>query len=227
MKVLLVAPATNLDVIPEIRTISSQHTTFLLNGTVTAEDVYDAVSSQEFDIIHFASHQAANESTLDRIQLSNNDYLDLPSISRVVKLGKAKLVILSICQGSRIAVYLINQKIPNVLFATTAIEDHIAWQLMSAFYSVLKRYEIEGKQIDYHEIFKSVDSGDGQYGMMVSIDLYKNVLNDIRTSIAQIDNRVTQLDKHIVKQSQYMTMTKILLLLWIIQIAANIYTLLR
>jgi hypothetical protein len=230
MKILLVAPSVSLNTIPEIRSITSQHNATVLNGPVTAEDVYDAVNDQEYDIIHFATHQEGSNEMLDKIMLSNGDSLDLASLARVAKISKCKLVILSLCQGSRIAIYLINQKIPNVLFATVDIPDKKAWELMSAFYVELKRYKVNNRIINYQDIFKNIDNGDGTYGLLVSME-HTEVLTELNTNIEKLTKRVDLIDIHIFNQpasvfALYPKVTKLFIFAIMIQSLANLYVML-
>lgn len=116
MRILLIAPdQPGINTISEIRTITAVHQTHVLNGPVTAKDIYDAVSKNEYDVIHFAGHVHGDYHELDRLGLSGGETLDLDSATRFAKLGKAKLVLFNICLAARFASFMIKNGIDNRL----------------------------------------------------------------------------------------------------------------
>lgn len=173
MRILLIAPdQPGINAIPEIRVITAAHTTHVLNGPVTIKDIYAAVSANEYDIIHFAGHIRGDYGELDELQLSNGEYMDLDSATRMAKLGKAKLVLFNICLASRFATFMIRNGVPCVVFTTVEIEDYTAWELPCTFYEECRRAERLGTPLDFKRIFDTVDSGDGRYSIIFSQDSY-------------------------------------------------------
>lgn len=177
MNILLVAPGiSDINSVPEIRTITAAHRTTVYNGVVTVQDLYSAVTNNSYDVIHFATHMEADETSLDEILLSNDERLDLNGATRIAKLGKVKLVMFNVCMASRFASYMVRNKIPCIIYTTVAIADHSAWELPAAFYEECRRAEKENRLVDFKEIFDSVDSGDGRYGILVSAEYIANII---------------------------------------------------
>lgn len=166
----------NIDTIPEIRTITAQHKTHVLNGSVTAQDIYAAVSNNEYDALHFATHIRNEPRLLDEIMLSNGETLDLNSATRFARLANARLVMFNTCMAARFATYMVRNRIPCVIYTTVAIEDRTAWELPCAFYEQCKRAEKSGQAIDFKAIFDLVDDGGGTYGILNSGDYYVSLI---------------------------------------------------
>lgn len=194
MNILFVAPQMqDINAIPEIRSITSTHKTYVLNGFVTLQDIYGAVNHNEFDVIHIVAHMKAQHDRLDEIVLSGNDTLDLQSAARVAKLANARLVVFSSCLAARFATYLTTHGVPCVIFTTVEIEDKTAWELPNSFYEQCKRSERQGKSVDFRGIFSSVDSGDGTYGILVSNKYYADLLQPINEALGALTKRVDDL----------------------------------
>lgn len=191
MNILLVAPnMSNINSVPEIRTITATHRTHVLNGNVTIQDIYSAVTNSSFDVLHFATHMEDDTSTLDEILVSNGERLDLIGATRIAKLGHVKLVMFNVCMASRFAAYMVRNKIPCIIYTTVAIEDRIAWELPAAFYEECRRAENGNRPVDFKEIFESVDSGDGRYAILVGTEYFATL---IQTAILPMWDAVNKL----------------------------------
>jgi hypothetical protein len=177
VNILLIAPnMQSINAIPEIRTITALHKTHVLNGNVSVQDIYAAVSNNEYDVLHFATHIHGDTARLDEMLLSNDETLDLNSATRFARLANARLVMFNICLASRFATYMVRNRIPCVVYTTVAIEDRSAWELPCAFYEQVKRSEKLGGTVDFKSIFDSVDDGDGTYGILYSADFYVSLI---------------------------------------------------
>lgn len=191
MRILLVAPGvTNVNSIPEIRMITRAHRAHVLNGDVTVQDLYAAVTNDSFDCIHFATHMEDDTSTLDEIILSDNERLDLNGATRIARMGKVKLVMFNVCLAARFAAYLVRNRVPVVIYTTVAIEDRSAWELPCAFYEECKRIEGESGSLDFRAIFDSIDNGDGKYSILVGGDY---VIDIVQTAILPMKDAIEHL----------------------------------
>lgn len=191
MRILLVAPGVaNVNSIPEIRMITRGHRTQVLNGNVTVQDLYAAVTNDSFDCIHFATHMEDDTSTLDEIILSDNERLDLNGATRIARMGKARLVMFNVCLAARFAAYLVKNRVPVVIYTTVAIEDRSAWELPCAFYEECKRIENEHGSMDFKAIFDSIDNGDGKYSILVGSDY---VIDIVQTAILPMKDAIEHL----------------------------------
>jgi len=183
----------DINAIPEIRAITSSHKTHVLNGTVTLQDIYQAATYQEYDVIHIVAHMHSQYDRLDEIVLSGSHVLDLQSATRIAKLANARLVMFSACLAARFATYLVKHGVPCVVYTTIAIEDATAWELPNSFYEQCKRAERSNKIIDFRAVFNSVDSGDGTYGVLISDGYYADLLQPIYEALGALTKRVDDL----------------------------------
>lgn len=194
MNILFIAPEMhNINAVPEIRAITQTHKTHLLNGVVTLQDIYQAARYQEFDAVHIVGHMGSTSDRLDEIVLSNNEVLDLASMSRVAKLANARLVVFSSCLAARFATYLTKHGVPCCIYTTVQIDDATAWELPNSFYEHCKRTERQGKPLDFRAIFNAVDSGDGTYGILMSEGYYTDILQPIHEALDALTKRVDDL----------------------------------
>lgn len=201
MNILLIAPnMSTIDTIPEIRTITALHKTHVLNGNVTAQDIYAAVSNNEYDALHFATHIKDDPKLLDEILLSNGETLDLNSATRFARLANAKLVMFNICLAARFATYMVRNRIPCVVYTTVAIEDRSAWELPCAFYEQCKRAEKAGQVIDFRAIFDLVDDGDGTYGILNSGDYYVSLIQLAMTPMWEAIEQVRKQTEKLIEE---------------------------
>lgn len=233
MNILLIAPTIpNINAVPEIRAITSAHRTHVLNGPVTVQDLYAAVTNNAYDVIHFATEMEGDTSSLDEIILSETDRLDLNGATRIAKLGKVKLVMFNVCLAARFATYMIKNHVPVVIYTTVAIEDQSAWELPAAFYEECRRAERIDADVDFKEIFDTVDSGDGKYSILVGgdyvIDLVQTAILPMRDAIerlkAQTDKIVDDVERLAVSQNKFESKDRrrIALAIWLFAVACAV-----
>lgn len=165
LRVLLVAPdVANVDGISEIRTITGLHRVTVLNGHVSARDVYDAARLQKFDIIHFAMH-----SDSDVLKL-NGDVLTPESVSQISRLAGAHLLFFNSCLSGRHASYAVQRSTDFAIYANIQLPDAIAWKMPLTFYEFLADQEGDAGTVNYPKAFNDAMSGDGNYGITSAYD---------------------------------------------------------
>lgn len=192
MRILLVAPdQQGLNLLPEIRRISEIHTVHTLNGDVTIDDLYNAVQHNHYHIIHYATHCGGDDGQLDTLVLSNAN-LDLAAAAQIAKLARTKLVFLNACQTARFAAYLIQHGTPEAIFTTVAIEDRVAWRTPVAFYERCHRAEAAGEPLNFNEMLRSVESGNGHYCWVGAPSAAAN-LTPIWDAIRKIEGKLAEI----------------------------------
>lgn len=233
MNILLIAPnLADINSVPEIRAITTAHRTTVYNGNVTVQDLYNAVTNNNYDVIHFATHMEGDEASLDEILLSNGERLDLNGATRIAKLGKVKLVMFNVCMASRFAAYMVRNKIPCIIYTTVAIEDRSAWELPAAFYEEIRRAEKEAKLVDFKEVFDSVDSGDGKYAIMVSTEYFATIIQTAIMPMQDAINKLRQQTEKLVEDMELLATSRsrleekdksrIVLAIWLFTIACSV-----
>lgn len=164
MRILLIAPTQSgqympqLETFPEIKAIVSNHNANLLIDHVTKQDVYDAVRSNSYDIIHFACHSDG-----DKLLLNDKESLSREECSQIARTANARLIFFNGCDSAGLASYAVRHGIELAIFTTSKLVDRIAWQMPNTFYSLLGR----GDDSFVHAYVKA-DSGDGLYGILIA-----------------------------------------------------------
>jgi hypothetical protein len=193
VRILLIAPnQPDINAIPEIRALSDTHQTTVLNGHVSSQDIYSYIKNRAYDIIHFATHQAADENTYDKILLSGGETLDLAGVTHIVKLASASLVFFNLCNASRFAAYLVRHGVPACIYTTIALKDSVAWQTPWHFYEEVRRQEAVSKPVEFRRIFDLTDPGDGVYGWNSGIDYYLGAVESIQTTLKALTDAERQ-----------------------------------
>ena len=193
MNILLIAPdQPGINNVPEVRKMSEMHRTHVFNGTVSYEDLHDAVRNNAYDVIHFATHMRASMEELDSMALSGDDYIDLDRAVTLCKLANAQIAVFNLCLAARFAAYLIHRGIPFTIYTTVEIKEHEAWTLPVTFYERVRRIERTGGTIDFHDILESINTGNGIYHWAASVQYFVAL-------IRPIESRVEALAKQLIK----------------------------
>lgn len=191
MKILLVAPShSSLEQFPEIRQLTSMHRTTVLNGDVTVQNIFDTVRSNDYDVVHFATHISSND--LDEMYISDKETLGLVDTENILKLAKCKLVFLNFCESARFATYLTNRGVDCAIYTTINIEDRLAWRFPIAFYEQLKRYEND-TLFSFMEIYEKSAPSDGTYGLVAGAKYYTAFFGKLKDSISGLKNEIDRL----------------------------------
>lgn len=187
MKILLVAPGMGtgtggsdtrhlvggighsapLDTIPEIRALTSMHRVTVLNGTVTAQDVYNACRQEQRDIIHFAAH-----SDEYKVLLSGDETLDAEDIAQIARIARCRLVFFNSCRSARLATYAVAHGVQFAIATTVDIPDREAWKTPLSFYGYLHEQMAavqDPLKVDIPAAFRGAVNGEGTYMLLTSI----------------------------------------------------------
>ena len=212
MRILLIAPdQPDINNIPEIRALSDTHQTTVLNGRVSNQDIYNYIGRSAYDVVHFATHQAATEDAFDKILLSNGELLDLAAVTHIAKLSNARLIFFNLCNASRFAAYLVRHGVPACIYTTLALKDSNAWQTPWHFYEEARRQEKVNPHVELRRIFDQVDPGDGIYGWNSGMDYYLSTIEDIQSTLARLiesDTQITNQIKDIVAFQQQLVLNQ-------------------
>lgn len=197
MRVLLVAPDQHgIDARPEVDLITSMHRVHLLQGIVSKQRLYNDVKTNDYDIIHFASH-----STEETLALSGDDELSPEEISQIARLCKAQLLFFNSCISGRMADYSVRHGLQYAIHTNVELEDEESWKMPLAFYRFLKDQIKEScDSVNFVESFMAADTGDGVYGLSISHTLVLNsmtVLEDIKLELEKQNAKINTLQAKI------------------------------
>lgn len=161
MRVLVVAPDQDLNIIPEVRQIQRLHHMSVLHGLVTAQDVYQAARETAFAVIHFACH-----STPAGVVLSNGVVLPAEDIAQIARLKRTKTLFFNSCEAGKLAGYAVWHGARYAIHCKVALDDSEAWKMPLAFYESLQN----GHAGAIMEAYRNAASGSGDYGIEVNPD---------------------------------------------------------
>ena len=191
MRILLIAPdQPKIDSIPEIRTLTNIHRVQVLNGKVTFQHIYDAVSRSKFHVIHFATHGSSDGVSVSADEDGKSRTLRPEDILNIVTLSGAVLVFINACETSGLASFLVSRGVKYVIYANEKVLDEDAWTFPVTFYQMIEtQLGHESGDIDVPNAYMRSDSGDGTYGINLSMHELVNMpkLTDILELRAQID----------------------------------------
>lgn len=131
----------------------------VLDGTVTAEDVYQACRDTKFDVHHYAT-----DSGRDGVLLSNGQVFTAEDIAQVARLKETQCLFFNSCNSSGLAAYSVRHGVRFAVHTNVALPDGEAWKPALAFYESLQN----GHGKDIVGAYVVADSGDGDYGLYVS-----------------------------------------------------------
>lgn len=198
IRVLLVAPdQPGVNSIPEVRTITALLMVTVLNGTVTAQDIYSEARHGKYAVLHFVTHSEDYA-----VHLSNGETLSPEDVAQVARLCGAQLIMFNSCRSGVMAAYAVAHDVPCAIYCNVELLEREAWKLPLAFYSLLAEQAAELGIIDIPGAFNGADTGEGLYGMLVRIDQFTPVaklaaeLSEQRGKLVRIEaalNRMTQL----------------------------------
>jgi len=178
VRVLLIAPdQRDLNTVPEIRIITQKHHVTLLNGVVTAEDVYAACRIIRFQVIHFATHSNA-----ELVALSGVETLAADDIAQLDRMTGAECIVFNSCLSGKLASYCVAHGASYCIYSNVNLPDNDAWKFPAAFYDALSN----GHSRDVVGSFAVADSGSGDYGLAVSLAIIQRMadsLADLRTKL--------------------------------------------
>lgn len=144
---------------PEVRQIQRRHHMSVLDGTVTAADIYDCCRETRFDVHHYATHSGP-----DGVQLSDGQLFSAEDIAQVVRLKETATLFFNSCNSGKLASYAVRHGARYAVHTNIELDDDDAWKAAVAFYGSLEN----GHGKDIVGAYVVADSGDGDYGLSVS-----------------------------------------------------------
>jgi len=133
-RVLFIAPASGLDVLPELSALyENGFQVRVMREGLTTQTLFDEVREQRYDIVHVAAHSADN-----RILLGN-EQLDATTLAQLARLANAQLVFLNGCATAEIGQVLVDDGLPAAIVTLDTVTDALAKQTAQLFYVNLAR----------------------------------------------------------------------------------------
>jgi CHAT domain-containing protein len=133
MRVLVVAPGSELDNVEDWVSSARGNELSVLNGVVNKRELLSCISGGKFQIIHFAVHGCR-----DAIELSDKPITKAELRNALNAAGSVELVVLAACKSSHIANQLYQAGVPRVLCWPGDVSDRVAALWASTFYSSLR-----------------------------------------------------------------------------------------
>ncbi len=169
MRILLVAPdQPHLNSIPEIRIVTQKHHVTVLNGPVSAADVYQACRSAHYQIIHFATQSTPFVVSLTAERLGADD------VAQLARMAEAECVVFNSRDAGRLASYAIRHGVRFAVFAHVDLDEVNAWKFPAAFYDALSN----GHSRDVIGAYMVADNGDGTYGLVISPSAWQALVEE-------------------------------------------------
>lgn len=133
MRVLVVAPQSNLQNISDWVAAARGHELTVLNDSVSVREVLGCISGGGFQIVHFAGHGCT-----DALEVSNGSIPEHLLEDAFRAAGTVELAILGACSSVAIGARLYMAGVPRVISWRTDVDDHIAAVWAQAFYASLQ-----------------------------------------------------------------------------------------
>lgn len=204
MRILMVAPEQpRLNTIPEIRIITQKHHVTLLNGGVTADDVYLACRMANYQVIHFATHSNAT-----MVALSDGATLGADDIAQLARMADTECVVFNSCLSNQLASYCVRHGVSYVIYSNIELPDAEAWKFPAAFYDALSN----GHSRDIVGSFTVADNGDGEYGLAISPTVYQKYADAVTDLRKQLANTVNLAPKTVISISMAVVASMLLMI---------------
>ncbi len=182
-KILLIAP--DIPSLPHLRTASEvsaiqrYHDTRLLAGIVRSEDVTSAITEDDYQIIWFVTHGAA-----DGVRLTDED-LSVEALIQYAKSDTVEVVIFNTCESEPLALRVSGEAAVNVICTIAPVDNGDAVRLGQLLAVKLT------EDIDYRDAYDAVSSGSSLYrfyGIHSTRSAYRNTVSSIGASISLEDD---------------------------------------
>ena len=208
IRVLLIAPdQPGVNSIPEVRTITALLRVTVLNGTVTAQDIYAEARYGKYDVLHFVTHSEDYAA-----RLSNDETLSPEDVAQVARLCGAQLIMFNSCRSGVLAAYAVRHSVPFAIHCNIELLDREGWKLPLAFYSLLAEQRATTGVLDIPGAFDAADTGEGLYGLAMRIDQFTATAK-LTAEIADQRVRLNQIETALGRMMQLAAM---LLVMWLI-----------
>ena len=208
IRVLLIAPdQPGVNTIPEVRTITALLRVTVLNGTVTAQDIYNEARHGKYAVIHFVTHSEDYA-----VHLSDGETLSPEDVAQVARLCAAQLILFNSCRSGVMAAYAVAHGVPATIYCNVELLEREAWKLPLSFYSLLAEQMASIGVLDIASAFHGADTGEGLYGLLVRIDQLAPTAK-LASELAEQRNRMVQMEQTLGRMTQLAMM---LLIMWMI-----------
>jgi len=147
MKVLIVAPFSDLATLTELISAAGQNTPTILNGTVTHRELLATLKTAEFDIVHFAGH--GETMTLEM----SDGLLSIDMLASAIS-KHPTLVFLNACKSLPAAAAMYSYGTGYAIGWRDDVPDRIAEEFAVVFYRTLA---LNGGQI--RKAFDTAEDG--------------------------------------------------------------------
>lgn len=194
VRVLLIAPRVALGTDEEVqRVINWLHPQKVMLGTVTADEVLDALGAGPYDVIWFASHGTSEGIELSDGLLKTNDLVQL------LRGRQVHLIFLNTCDSVAVAIRLHDAIKSAAVVATAAeVDDGVAARTGALF----AEYVALGKSYrEAYELSKPVDTdyvyiNDAMVGTetLVLMDEIRQSEQRVKEALAQVRERLVALE---------------------------------
>lgn len=167
LKVLLVAPTVErLDSSPEIKALTALQRirVAVLTGYVSAQNVYEAVDRNNYDIVYFAVHSDSEHIALNGTRLSSE------SIGQIAKLAGASVIFFNSCNSGKHASFLVQRGVQWAIFLNIELRDEQAWRMPLLFFDLLNKQIMDSNSYSIPKAFFDAIPGDGTYGITAQYD---------------------------------------------------------
>jgi hypothetical protein len=133
MRVLVVAPGSNIDNMADWVASARGHELTVLNGTVTTREALSAIASGRFQIVHFATHGCPTA-----LEMSDGVIPEHMLADAFRAAGSVELAILGACESITLGARLYMACVSKVVSWRVAVDDRVAGVWANAFYSSLQ-----------------------------------------------------------------------------------------
>lgn len=132
MRVLVVAPKSNIDNMADWVASARGHELTVLNGTVSTREVLASIASGQYQVVHLATHGCPTALAMSDGEISEHLLEDAFRAA-----GNVELVILGACASVSLGARLYMACVPRVVSWRVDVDDRIAGEWARAFYASL------------------------------------------------------------------------------------------
>lgn len=137
MRVLVVAPRSNIDNMADWVASARGHELTVLNGTVSTREALSCIASGQHQVVHFANH-SIQRGTGRALCLSEDEEISEHLLEDAFRAaGNVELVILGACASVSLGARLYMACVPRVISWRVDVDDRIAGEWARVFYSSL------------------------------------------------------------------------------------------
>jgi hypothetical protein len=180
IRMLLVAPDTNLSWSAEVELLGQSIHAVPLTGNVSSERLTRATQGERFTILHVAAHGDDNG-----VWLSDDEQLTKEELAQIARHVRADLVFLNACRSAGLGQYLACQGVPAVVAYTMPTLDRNALRTASYYYE-----ELVALGMDYHRAFEKVGPCDGSLAWFAGAGYVERAVEPLVASVVGMQDEL-------------------------------------